>query len=93
METIITRETPVYSYQACMDDEFIKIYADDLRNAKVGDHWSCEDQDRYPNRTAWWHVTATLTYKDQHGYLIITTFSNGDKTKATWIELHDQVGK
>ena len=53
MKTNLIKETPVYHYEGCCPEfgQSICLYADDLKCANIGDTWSCEAQDKYPNRT------------------------------------------
>lgn len=65
-------EEPLFEYEGCCPEygQYIGLYANDLRAAKVGDSWSCTDQDCYPNRQHEWWVTVTVVYKDADGVLL-----------------------
>ena len=95
MEAKIYREMPVYSYSGCCrgrydgdEDTYIDLYADDLRNAKVGDSWSCSDQDQYPNMSRFWRVTVTVIYKDETGVLLRQSSTEYGIEERVWVELH-----
>ena len=89
LKTELIKETPVYNYEGCCSEfgQFIRLYADDLRHANVGDCWLCEDQDKYPNRTREWEVLTKLVYKDEHGVALLERVDNNDPT-LIWVELH-----
>lgn len=89
METNFIKESPVYYYVGCCPEfgQFIRLYADDLRHANVGDQWSCTDQDVFPNRTQEWEVVTKLVYKDEHGVALLERVDNEDP-ELIWIELH-----
>lgn len=65
-------EEPLFEYEGCCPEfgQSIRLYAADLIAAKVGDSWSCEDQDCYPNREHEWWVTVTVVYADEDGVLL-----------------------
>ena len=95
MEVRINREMPVYIYSGCCrgeydgdEDTYIDLYAGDLRNAKVGDSWSCSDQDQYPNGSHFWYVTVTVVYKDETGVLLKQSSTEYGIEELVWVELH-----
>ena len=65
-------EKPLFKHEGCCPEfgQSICLYAADLIAAKVGDKWSCSDQDRYPNREHEWWVTVTVVYTDEDGVLL-----------------------
>ena len=88
MKTNLIKETPVYHYEGCCPEfgQSICLYADDLKIANVGETWSCDDQDRYPNRTQVWTVSVRIVYKDEHGVALLER--NDDEPRLLWVELH-----
>lgn len=96
MNCTVIREEPIYSYYGCCPafGQKIEIYADELKKAKIGTEWSCEDQDRYPNRIAEWSVYVKKVYEDENGCLLIKRDDYHEKTdyqtpnphEAIWIE-------
>ena len=66
----------------------IKIYMDELIQARIGEKWSIEDQDRYPNRTRTFDVSVTKIYEDDDGVLIKEYYGDDDVNPVTliWIE-------
>ena len=88
MKMDLFEEKPVYLYTGCCPEygQKIRLYADDVRNANIGDEWSCSDQDRYPNRQYEWDVTVKVVYKDEYGVALLERDRN--YPKLIWIELH-----
>lgn len=88
MKTNLIKERPVYHYTGCCPEfgQEIRLYADDLKNANVGDGWMCTDQDRYPNRTEEWDVSVKVVYKDEYGIALLEKTNN--EPMIIWIELH-----
>ena len=88
MKTNLIKETPVYHYEGCCPEfgQSICLYADDLKIASIGDTWSCEDQDKYPNRSREWEVSVTVIYKDKYGVALLER--NDDEPELFWVELH-----
>lgn len=92
-------EKPLFEYVGCCPEygQYIGLYANDLRTAKVGDSWSCTDQDCYPNRQYEWQVTVTVVYKDADGVLLKVhddgpTYYDYDgepEIRLVWITVHD----
>ena len=91
MNTEIVREKPVYWYEACyngydgMEGYEIKLYMDDVLKAKIGETWTVEDQDQYPNRHETWTVETTKVYEDASGVLLIEKFDK-ETVKMIWVE-------
>lgn len=82
MKAEVSVEEPVFSYYGvCSDIDYgcdIEIYANDLRESEVGRKWHCSEQDRYPNRTEVWTVTATLIFIDkQRGFYYLHVEDEG----------------
>lgn len=90
MKCEVLRENPIYYYGGCCPEfgQKIALYSKDLHNAEIGDSWSCEDQNCYPNRTNEWTVTVTVVYKNEDGLALVTTFSNGENSEIVWVDLH-----
>ena len=88
MKTNLIKETPVYHYEGCCPEfgQSICLYADDLKIASIGDTWSCEDQDKYPNRSREWEVSVTVIYKDEYGVALLER--NDNEPELFWVELH-----
>ena len=88
MKTNLIKETPVYHYEGCCPEfgQGIRLFADDIKNASIGDSWSCDDQDYYPNRTQVWTVSVTVIYKDEYGAALIERIDN--EPQLLWVELH-----
>ena len=88
MKTNLIKETPVYNYEGCCPEfgQEIRLFADDIKNASIGDSWSCDDQDCYPNRTQVWTVSVTVIYKDEYGVALIERIDN--EPQLMWVELH-----
>ena len=88
MKTNLIKETPVYHYEGCCAEfgQSICLYADDLKCANIGDTWSCEDQDKYPNRSREWEVSVTVIYKDERGIALLERID--DEPELFWVELH-----
>ena len=88
MKTNLIKETPVYHYEGCCPEfgQSICLYADDLKIASIGDTWSCEDQDKYPNRSREWEVSVTVIYKDERGIALLERID--DEPQLLWVELH-----
>ena len=88
MKMDLIKETPLYYYEGCCPEygQEIRLYADDIRNANVGDGWMCTDQDRYPNRQHEWDVTVKVIYKDEHGAALLER--NDNESRLLWVELH-----
>ena len=88
MKMELVKEEPLYHYTGCCPEygQEILLYADDIRNANIGDTWSCEDQDRFPNRQYEWDVTVKVVYKDEYGVALLERDRN--YPKLIWIELH-----
>ena len=88
MKTNLIKETPVYHYEGCCPEfgQSICLYSDDLKIANIGETWSCDDQDRYPNRTQVWTVSVRIVYKDEHGVALLER--NDDEPRLLWVELH-----
>ena len=88
MKTNLIKETPVYHYEGCCPEfgQSICLYADDLKIASIGDTWSCEDQDKYPNRSREWEVSVTVIYKDERGIALLERID--DEPELFWVELH-----
>ena len=88
MKTNLIKETPVYHYEGCCPEfgQSICLYADDLKIASIGDTWSCEDQDKYPNRSNEWEVSVTVIYKDEYGVALLER--NDNEPRLLWVELH-----
>lgn len=88
MKTNLIKETPVYHYEGCCPEygQEIKLYANDLKCANVGDEWGCSDQDRFPNRSREWEVSVTVIYKDEYGVALLER--NDDEPAIIWVELH-----
>lgn len=65
MDCKVIYESPVYYYGGCCPEfgQEISIYADVLKEAEIGTEWSCEDQDRYPNRTKEWMVCVRKVFE------------------------------
>ena len=91
METKIIREEPLFYYGGCCPEfgQVIRLYRKFLAKAEVGDTWSCEDQDRYPNRTETWSVDVVVVYKDGDGILLKFHDTNPrhEKIELIWVEL------
>ena len=88
MKTNLIKETPVYHYEGCCPEfgQSICLYADDLKIASIGDTWSCEDQDKYPNRSREWEVSVTVIYKAECGIALLERID--DEPELFWVELH-----
>ena len=88
MRMELVKEEPLYHYTGCCPEygQEILLYADDIRNANIGDTWSCSDQDRFPNRQYEWDVTVKIVYKDESGAAILER--NRNYPKLIWVELH-----
>ena len=88
MKTNLIKETPVYHYEGCCPEfgQSICLYADDLKIASIGDTCSCEDQDKYPNRSREWEVSVTVIYKDEYGVALLER--NDNEPRLLWVELH-----
>ena len=88
MEIELFKETPVYHYEGCCPEfgQSICLYADDLKIASIGDTWSCEDQDKYPNRSREWEVSVRIVYKDEYGVALLER--NDNEPRLLWVELH-----
>ena len=88
MKTNLIKETPVYHYEGCCPEfgQSICLYADDLKCANIGDTWSCEDQDKYPNRSNEWEVSVAVIYKDERGIALLERID--DEPELFWVELH-----
>ena len=88
MKTNLIKETPVYHYEGCCPEfgQSICLYADDLKCANIGDTWSCEDQDKYPNRSREWEVSVTIIYKNEYGVALLE--QNDNEPELLWVELH-----
>ena len=88
MKTNLIKEEPVYHYEGCCPEfgQSICLYADDLKIASIGDTWSCEDQDKYPNRSREWEVSVTVIYKDEYGVALLEP--NDNEPRLLWVELH-----
>ena len=88
MKTNLIKETPVYHYEGCCPEfgQGICLYADDLKCANIGNTWSCEDQDKYPNRSREWEVSVTVIYKDERGIALLERID--DEPELFWVELH-----
>ncbi len=67
----------------------IQIYANDLRQAKVGDAWAVEDFDKCPNSQQRWEVSYTVVYKENNGVAVLFRDENPDAPdiELIWIEL------
>lgn len=95
MEKRIVKEQPLYSFYGCcagesFGDEFtIELFKEDLEKAEIGDEWTCCDQDRYPNRTREWTVTAKVVFRDEKNiYLHCYDDDDKDYDELVAIELH-----
>ena len=88
MKTNLIKETPVYHYEGCCPEfgQSICLYADDLKCANIGDTWSCEDQDKYSNRSNEWEVSVAVIYKDERGIALLERID--DEPELFWVELH-----
>ena len=82
-------EEPIYGYYGCCPEfgQCIEIFANDLRNANVGAKWTCEDQDRYPNRERNWEVEVKLVFRDDKGCLLIRHGEDDRLEEMVWIDL------
>lgn len=72
MNVTIIKEEPLFKFEGCCPEygQIIELYGDDLYDCKVGDSWSCEDQDCYPNRNEVWGVIVTVIFRDEKGVLL-----------------------
>ena len=88
MKTNLSKGAPVYNYEGCCPEfgQSICLYADDLKCANIGDTWSCEDQDKYPNRSREWEVSVRIVYKDEYGVALLER--NDNEPRLLWVELH-----
>lgn len=88
MKTGLVKERPLYCYVGCCPEfgQLIRLYADDLKRANVGDQWECTDQDKFPNRTKEWDVSVRVIYKDEYGVALLER--NDDEPIIIWVELH-----
>lgn len=88
MKMELIEERPVYNYVGCCPEygQEIKLFADDIKNASIGDEWSCSDQDRFPNRQYEWEVTVKVIYKDEYGAALLER--NDNEPRLLWVELH-----
>lgn len=92
MKTQVIKEEPILHYRGCQGDFGciagecdLEIYADDLRQAQVGDEWSVQDQDQCPNASEFWTISYKVIYKDESGLGILYD-NDGEKT-LIWVEL------
>ena len=100
MESKIIKEQPLYSYYGCCADEdfgdsyTIELYKEDLINVEVGKEWWCHEQDRYPNRTHEWTVTARVIHVEEDT-IYLHCFSDDqrqdDYDELLAIELHQKL--
>lgn len=92
MDVEVTREKPVFIETAPYDgydgmDGRIEIYMDMLLEAEIGDEWTLEDQDCYPNREEVWTDVVRKVYEDEFGILLIETYDGADfESRAIWVE-------
>lgn len=93
MKTEIINEQPLYSYYGCCSgydwgwEQKIELFHKDLEKAEIGEKWVCEDQDRYPNSTNTWTVTAEVVYRNGNNVYLHCYDSIGHYDKLLAIEL------
>ena len=88
MKIELVKEEPLYHYIGCCPEygQEILLFANDLKNASIGDEWSCSDQDVFPNRQYEWDVTVKVIYKDERGVALLER--NDNEPRLLWVELH-----
>lgn len=86
MNVKVIKEGPLYRFEGYCDFEEtgIELFASDLRNAEIGDMWTCWDSDEGEK----WKVTVKIVYKDDTGCSLIRINDGVGAVESMWIEIH-----